>query len=175
MDLYFDLVASGWEHHDAGHEEVAVVEFERAARLLRQICASDPDDFLARLELAKLLITAAPSWQHLGREAEVIDRLREALGHVEWALSRDPHNLDARLHHGWALVELGDAWARRASLGGLQARAHWQEAAENYTKGLAALSGIPAGARFDDGIGAGPLIEHATSQLALCRSRLAPR
>jgi len=61
MDLYFDLVLSGWAHHDAGHEQLAVVEFERAASLLRQICASDPDDFLARLELAKLLITAEPS------------------------------------------------------------------------------------------------------------------
>jgi tetratricopeptide (TPR) repeat protein len=175
MDLYFDLVASGWEHHDAGHERVAVLEFERAARLLRQICASDPDDFLARLELAKLLITAAPSWQHLGREAEVMARLREALGYLEWARARDPNNLDARLHHGWALVELGDAWARRAALGGQQARDHWREAAEDYTKSIAALSGIPAGARFDDGIGPAPLIERATSQLALCRSRLANR
>ncbi len=172
MDLYFDLVASGWEHHDAGHEQAAVVEFERAARLLRQICASDPDDFFARLELAKLLITAAPSWQHFRREAEVIDRLREALGYLEWARARDPNNLDARLHHGWALVELGDAWARRARLGGLQASDRWREAAEDYTKSLAALSGIPAGSRFDDGVGAGPLIERATSQLALCRSRL---
>jgi tetratricopeptide (TPR) repeat protein len=173
MDLYFDLVASGWEHHDAGQEQVAVLEFERAARLLRQICASDPDDFLARLELAKLLITAAPSWQHLRREAEVIDRLREALGYLEWARARDPNNLDARLHHGWALLELGDAWARRARLGGLQVSDHWREALEDYTKSLAALSGIPAGARFDDGVGAGPLIERATSQLALCRSHLA--
>jgi tetratricopeptide (TPR) repeat protein/predicted Ser/Thr protein kinase len=172
MDLYFDLVLSGWLHHDAGHEQVAVSEFERAARLLRQICASDPDDFLARLELAKLLITAAPSWQQLGREAEVFDRLREALGYLEWARARDPNNLDARLHHGWALLELGDAWARRAGLGGLQASGHWREAAEDYAKSLAVLSGIPAGARFDDGVGAGPLIERATSQLALCRSRL---
>jgi tetratricopeptide (TPR) repeat protein len=173
MALYFDLVLSGWLHHDAGHERVAVLEFERAARLLRQICASDPDDFLARLELAKLLITAAPTWQRLGRDAEVFDRLREALGYLEWARARDPSNLDARLHHGWALMELGDAWARRARLGGLQASARWREAAENYTKSLAALSGIPAGARFDDGVGAGPLVERATSQLALCRSRLA--
>ena len=172
MDLYFDLVASGWAHHDAGHEQLAVLEFERAARLLRQICASDPDDFLARLELAKLLITAAPSWQHLGRDAEAIDRLREALGCLEWARARDPNNLDARLHYGWALVELGDASARRARLGGLQASDRWREAAGNYTKSLAALSGIPAGSRFDDGVGAGPLIERATSQLALCRSRL---
>jgi non-specific serine/threonine protein kinase/serine/threonine-protein kinase len=173
MALYFDLVLSGWEHHDAGHERVAVLEFERAARLLRQICASDPDDFLARLELAKLLITAAPSWQRLGREAEVIDRLREALSYLEWARARDPNNLDAQLHHGWALLELGDAWARRAGLGGLQASGHWREAAENYTKSLAALSAIPASARFDDGVGAGPLVERATSQLALCRSRMA--
>jgi len=172
MDLYFDLVASGWEHHDAGHEQVAVLEFERAARLLRQICASDPDDFLARLELAKLLITAAPSWQHLGREAEVIDRLREALRYLEWARARDPNNLDARLHHGWALSELGDAWARRAGLGGLQASDHWREAAANYTKSLAALSGIPAGARFDEGIGPGMLMDRDRSQLALCRSHL---
>ena len=173
MDLYFDLVLSGWEHHDAGQEHAAVLEFERAARLLRQICASDPDDFLARLELAKLLITAAPSWQHLGREAEVIDRLREALGYLEWARARDPNNLDARLHHGWALSELGDAWARRAGLGGLQARDHWREAAEDYTKSLAVLSGIPAGARFDEGIGPGMFMDRDTSQLALCRSRLA--
>jgi len=172
MDLYFDLVASGWEHHDAGHEQVAVVEFERAARLLRQICASDPDDFLARLELAKLLITAAPSWQHFRREAEVIDRLREALGYLEWARARDPNNLDARLHHGWALSELGDAWARRAALGGLQASDRWREAAEDYTKSLAALSGIPAGSRFDDGIGPGMLMDRDTGQLALCRSHL---
>jgi tetratricopeptide (TPR) repeat protein len=172
MALYFDLVLSGWLHHDAGHEQVAVLEFERAARLLRQICASDPDDFLARLELAKLLITAAPSWQHLGREAEVIDRLREALRYLEWARAHDPNNLDARLHHGWALLELGDAWARRAGLGGLQASAHWREAAEDYTKSLAALSGIPAGARFDDGIGPGMLMDRDTSQLALCRSHL---
>ena len=55
----------------------------------------------------------------------------------------------------------------------LQASDHWREAAEDYTKSLAVLSGIPAGARFDDGVGAGPLIERATSQLALCRSRLA--
>jgi tetratricopeptide (TPR) repeat protein len=172
MDLYFDLVASGWAHHDAGHEQLAVLQFERAARLLRQICASDPDDFLARLELAKLLITAAPSWQHLGREAEVIDRLREALRYLEWARARDPNNLDARLHYGWALSELGDAWARRAGLGGLQAREHWQEAAADYTKSLAALGGIPAGARFDDGIGPGMLMDRDTSQLALCRSHL---
>jgi tetratricopeptide (TPR) repeat protein len=173
MDLYFDLVLTGWMHHDAGHERAAVLEFERAARLLRQICASDPDDFLARLELAKLLVTAAPSWQQLGREAEAIDRLREALGYLEWATARDPNNQDARLHLGWALVDLGDAWARRARLGGLQASDRWREAAEHFTKSLAALKGIPAGARFDDGVGAGPLIERATSQLALCRSRLA--
>ena len=172
MDLYFDLVASGWAHHDAGHEQAAVLEFERAARLLRQICASDPDDFLARLELAKLLITAAPSWQHLGREAEVIDRLREALGYLEWAQARDSHNLDARLHYGWALSELGDAWVRRAMHEGLQAGDRWREAAEDYSKSLAALSGIPAGARFDDGAGPGMLMDRDTSQLALCRSHL---
>lgn len=172
MDLYWDLVLSGWLHHHAGFNRVAVSEFARAARLLRQVCASDPEDYLARLELAKLLITAAPAWQELGREAEGIDSLREALGCLEWARARDPNNLDAQLHYGWALVGLGDASARRARLGGLQAREHWQEAAGNYTKSLAALSGIPAGSRFDDGVGAGPLIERATSQLALCRSRL---
>ena len=172
LDLYFDLVLSGWIHHDAGREQAAVLDFERAARLLRQICASDPDDFLARLELAKLLITAAPSWQHLGREAEAIERLREALGYLEWARERDSNNQDAQLHYGWALVELGDASARRAGLGGPQADDRWREAAEDYTKSLAALRGIPAGARFDDGVGPGPLVERATSQLALCRSRL---
>jgi non-specific serine/threonine protein kinase/serine/threonine-protein kinase len=170
MDLYFDLVASGWEHHDGGQEQFAVLEFERAARLLRQICASDPDDFLARLELAKLLITAAPSWQHLGREAEAIDRLREALRYLEWARARDPNNQDARLHYGWALLELGDAWARPARLGGLQSSDRWQEAAEDYSKSLAVLSGIPSGSRFDDGVSAGPLIYRATRQLAVCQS-----
>jgi tetratricopeptide (TPR) repeat protein len=164
MDLYFDLVLSGWLHQHASHDRAAAPEFERAARLLRQICASDPDDFLARLELAKLLIVAVPSWQRLGREAEVIDRLREALGCLEWARARDPNNLDAQLHHGWALLELADADVRQAN---------WRLAAENYTKSLAVLSAIPPGARFDDGVGAGPLIGRATSQLALCRSRLA--
>ena len=172
MDLYWDLVLSGWMHHHAGYNQVAVSEFEWAARLLRQVCASDPDDFLARLELAKLLITAAPAWQELGREAEATGRLQEALRYLEWARARDPNNQDARLHYGWALLELGDAGVRRATLGGPQASDRWREAAENYTKSVAALSGIPAGARFDDGIGAGLFSDRAKSQLALCRSRL---
>jgi hypothetical protein len=68
---------------------------------------------------------------------------------------------------------LGDAGVRRATLGGPQASDRWREAAENYTKSVAALSGIPAGARFDDGIGAGLFSDRAKSQLALCRTHLA--
>ena len=172
MDLYWDLVASGWLHHHIGDNQVSVSEFEWAAGLLREICASDPDDFLARLELAKLLITAAPAWQELGHEAEVADRLTEAKRNLEWARARDPNNQDAQLHYGWVLVSLGDAWARRAALGGRQARDLWRSAVENYVQGLAALRSIPAGARFDDGVGANFVIDHATGQLALCRSHL---
>jgi tetratricopeptide (TPR) repeat protein len=161
MDLYWDLVPSGWVHHDAGYNQIAVSEFEWAARLLRQVCASDPDDYLARLELAKLLITAVPTWQALGREEDVSKRLAEALQCLEWARARDPKNLDAELHYGWALMELGDAWARRG---------RWQMAAENYAKSVAAFGAIPVGARFDEGIGPDALVARARSQLALCRS-----
>ena len=172
MDLYWDLVPSGWVHQDAGNSLTAASEFEWAASLLRQVCASDPEDFLARLELAKLLITAVPAWQALGRETEVTDRLQEALRCLEWARARDPNNQDAQWHFGWALVDLGDAWARRAGRGGPDARDRWRVAAENYARGLAAMQGIPAGARFDEGIGPDLVIGRAARQLALCRSHI---
>jgi len=47
----------------------------------------------------------------------------------------------------------------------LQASDRWREASEDYSKSLADLSGIPSGSRFDDGVGARPLIERAPGQL----------
>ncbi len=172
MDLYWDLVLSGWTNYHTGHAATAVNQYERAARLLRQVCASDPDDFLARLELAKLLITAVPAYQQLGREPAVVDSLREALQYLDWARARDPHNEDAHLHQGWALLSLADARFRRAQRAGSQAGELWQLAADTYAQSLTVLGGISTSAQFDDGLSVGPMAQRATAQLALCRSQL---
>jgi tetratricopeptide (TPR) repeat protein len=172
MDLYLDLVLSGWVSYRSGQVQSAVANYERAAHLLRGICASDPDDLRARLELAKLLITAAPAYQKLKREADTIARLREALGYLEWAMTRDPHNDDARVHHGWALLYLADVWAEKAARRGPAARHYWRLAAETYERSLDSLSGLPPDARFDDGVLPGPMIERARHQLPLALNHL---
>jgi len=53
------------------------------------------------------LIDEDGAWQRFSE-----DRFQH---HLALARRLDPNNLDARLHYGWALVELGDASARRAS------------------------------------------------------------
>ena len=145
------------------HNDVAAAaDFDRALELLRSIVSADPNNQLARVEVAKLEMVSAPTLDASGKPRRAIAALRDAIGIFSAALERDASNADARMHLAEAWSSLGDLYGRIRPVNcGLLSDA--------YRRAIAATaplkSDYPAGAMFD----MGELRTHVNAQLNNCK------
>ncbi len=164
LDLSWDLTEIGWLEHELKQEREAVVCFERALALQQELAAADPDNFLARIEVAKLKLTAAPAYERAGRPEKAIENLRSAAAAFESALSRDTVNSDLRFHHGWAWSNLGDVYVRRSD---------WRSAAPCYERAAQTLRTLEVDDKLDDGLNPKALLAHVARRAAKSRLLIA--
>lgn len=134
MELSFVLVEMGWIHHMLNDGRSAVEDYQRTFAIQEALAREDPSDFRARIELAKLRITAAPAYLDAGEAGRAVGLLHEARTRLLAALEETPDNQDLRLHAGWAALNLGDVQRR---LG------HRTDALEAYRWAAADFAALP--------------------------------
>ena len=146
FEVSWNYSETGWLEHERHEEAAAVADFDRALDLLRSIVSADARNQLARVEVAKLEMTAAPAVELSGDRKRAVAALRDAIGILSAALERDASDDDARMHLAEAWGELGDLYGRVRPVNcGLRADA--------YRRAIAATGPLkadyPAGATFD--------------------------
>jgi non-specific serine/threonine protein kinase/serine/threonine-protein kinase len=146
FDVSWNYSETGWLEHERHEEVAAVADFDRALDLLRSIVSADARNQLARVEVAKLEMAAAPALELSGDRQRAVAALRDAIGIFSAALERDASNDDARMHLAETWGELGDLYGRIRPVNcGLLSDA--------YRHAIAATaplkSDYPAGAEFD--------------------------
>lgn len=112
MMLSFVSVDLGWVLHMQGDERGAIAAYEDAMAEQAEQARQDPNDYRARSELAKLMLTAAPAYEAVGRTGRSLELLHDAVGRLERELRTQPANEDLMLHIGWAQLLRGDALLR---------------------------------------------------------------
>ena len=161
FDVSWNYSETGWLEHERHEDAAAVADFDRALDLLRSIVSADARNQLARVEVAKLEMAAAPALELSGDRQRAVAALRDATGILSAALERDASNDDARMHLAETWSELGDLYGRIRPVNcGLRSDA--------YRRAIAATvplkSDYPAGAMFD----MGSLRTHVDAQLNDC-------
>jgi non-specific serine/threonine protein kinase/serine/threonine-protein kinase len=148
FDVSWNYSETGWLEHERHEEAAAVADFDRALDLLRSIVSADARNQLARVEVAKLEMAAAPALELSGNRRRAVAALRDAIGIFSAALERDASNDDARMHLAETWGELGDLYGRTRPVNcGLLSDA--------YGRAISATAPLkadyPAGAMFDMG------------------------
>jgi tetratricopeptide (TPR) repeat protein len=159
MEISWDYTETGWIEHVRHREHEAEQCFVQALGLQEELFAADPQNLLARLEIGKLKLTAAPATEDAGDRALAIRYLQDATGIFQAALQRDPSNDDARFHLGWAWANLGDVYLRGDGQARAQARPYFERAAD-------VLRGLKMEGRPDGGLDPKALIAHVSDVLA---------
>ncbi|MGJ5814322.1 protein kinase domain-containing protein [Paludibaculum fermentans] len=162
MELSFVLVEMGWIHHMLKDDRSAVEDYQRTFAIQEELAAEDPSDFRARIELAKLMITAAPAYLDAGNARRAIELLTESRRRLQAELRQAPENHDLRLHAGWAALNLGDAHARRGA---------WAEALQAYTWAEADLRALPVNGRLVGDFDPARMRREVLAGIARCRAR----
>jgi tetratricopeptide (TPR) repeat protein len=165
MELSWDYVEIGWIEHERHLDREAEEDCALALGLQQELAAADPQNSLARLEIGKLKVTAAPSCESAGHRRRAIEYLQDATNLFQEAVTLDPSNDDARFHLGWAWSNLGDVYIRAA--GG--ANAGWRKASDCFARAAEALAHLRMDGRPDGGLNPKPLIAHVSQRLAECR------
>ncbi|MBN9656937.1 MAG: protein kinase [Acidobacteria bacterium] len=163
MELSFVLVEMGWIHHLLKDDRSAVADYQRTFTLQEELAAEDPSDFRARIELAKLMITAAPAYLEAGNGQRAIELLTESRRRLLAELKQAPDNHDLRLHAGWAALNLGDVQARQG---------HWTAALQAYTLAEADLRTLPVTNRLPGDFDPARMRREAAAGMARCRARI---
>lgn len=162
MELSFVLVEMGWIRHMLKDDRSAVEDYQRTFAIQEELAAEDPSDFRARIELAKLMITAAPAYLDAGNARRAIELLTESRRRLLAELQQAPDNHDLRLHAGWAALNLGDAESRRGA---------WAQALQAYTWAEADLRAVPVRDRLVGDFDPVRMRREALAGIARCRSR----
>jgi non-specific serine/threonine protein kinase/serine/threonine-protein kinase len=161
FDVSWNYSETAWLEHERHEEVAAVADFDRALDLLRSIVSADARNQLARVEVAKLEMAAAPALELSGDRQRAVAALRDASGILSASLERDASNDDARMHLAEAWGELGDLYGRIRPVNcGLLSDA--------YRRAIAATAPLktdyPAGAMFD----MAELRTHVNAQMGGC-------
>ena len=162
FDVSWNYSETGWLEHERHEEVAAVADFGRALDLLRSIVSADARNQLARVEVAKLEMAAAPALELSGDRQRAVAALRDAIGILSAALERDASNDDARMH-------LAEAWGELGDLDGRIRPVNCGILSDAYRRAIAATAPLkadyPAGAMFD----MGELRIHVDAQLNNCK------
>jgi tetratricopeptide (TPR) repeat protein len=164
LELSWNYTEIGCLEHERHEEAAAAADFHQALALQRAIAAADPNNQLARLEVAKLEMVSASTLELAGSQQGAIAALRDAIGVFSAAIARDASNDDARVHLAQTWSDLGDLHARILP-------GNCTLSDDAYRHAAAALAAVqadyPAGAILD----MGKLRVHIDWQLKRCESR----
>ena len=145
LETSWDYAEIGWIQHERHRDRDAEESFSLALALQESLAAADPGNSLARLEIGKLKVTAAPACEAAGHPRRAAQYLVDATRVFAEAVALDPSNDDARFHLGWAWSNLGDTYLRAA--GG--AVSGWSKASECFARAAEALGHLKRGAMPD--------------------------
>src|ERR1017187_7462967 len=161
LEVSWNYTETGYLERERHNDVAAAADFDRALDLLRSIVSADPNNQLARVEVAKVEMVSAPTLDASGKPQRAIAALRDAIGIFSAALERDASNADARMHLAEAWSNLGDLYGR-IQPGNCALRA---DAYRHASAVIAAVkSDHPAGANFN----MGQLRIHVAGQLDNC-------
>jgi non-specific serine/threonine protein kinase/serine/threonine-protein kinase len=168
LDVSWNYTETACLERERHNDVAAAADFDRALELLRSIVSADPNNQLARVEVAKLEMVSAPTLDASGKPQRAIAALRDAIGIFSAALERDASNADARMH-------LAEAWSNLGDLYGRIQRGNCALRADAYRHASAAIAAVksdhPAGAIFN----MGELRIHVAAQLNNCTGAPANR
>jgi len=143
MRVSFELIDLAWVDHRLGQYNDAIAHAARALELQRQVAGADPENFAARVESAKTLVTTGLIYRDAGSLGQAIRCLREAAEGFASALPHDTANQSTLYHLIWSLAELGNTSIRRARMPGrskAQAQADWETARIAFNRAATNLS-----------------------------------
>jgi tetratricopeptide (TPR) repeat protein len=161
LELSWNYTETGYLERERHNDVAAAADFDRALELLRSIVSADPNNQLARVEVAKVEMVSAPTLDASGNRQRAVAALRDAIGIFSAALERDTSNADARMHLAEAWSNLGDLYGR-SQPGNCALRA---DAYRHASGAIAAVkSDYPEGAAFN----MGELRTHVNAQMGGC-------
>jgi non-specific serine/threonine protein kinase/serine/threonine-protein kinase len=167
MELSWDYAEIGWILHERHDDREAEQNFAQALDLQQQMSDADPQNLLARLEIGKLKMTAAPASEAAGDRKLAIQYMRDAIAIFQEALQRDATNDDARFHLAQTWSNLGDTYWRRAAPGDPR----WKQATTCFDHSMRQLEMLKMDGRPKGGLDPRPLRRHVVACLAECRAR----
>jgi serine/threonine protein kinase/tetratricopeptide (TPR) repeat protein len=165
LELSWDYTEIGWLLHERHRNREADASFSAALVIQHEMADADPQNSLARLEIGKLKVTAAPTCEDAGDRPRAIRYLQDATRLFEEAVTLDPSNDDARYHLGWAWSDLGDLYIRAAG----NATSGWKKASPCFARAAEALGHLKLDGRLEGDLNAKPLITHVSQRLVECR------
>ena len=161
LEVSWNYTETGYLERERHNDVAAAADFDRALDLLRSIVSADPNNQLARVEVAKVEMVSAPTLDASGKPQRAIAALRDAIGIFSAALERDASNADARMH-------LAEAWSNLGDLYGRIQPGNCALRTDAYRRASAAIAAVksdyPAGAIFN----MGELRIHVAAQLNNC-------
>jgi non-specific serine/threonine protein kinase/serine/threonine-protein kinase len=160
LEVSWDYTETGYLERERHNDAAAAADFDRALELLRSIVSADPNNQLARVEVAKTEMVSAPTLE-AGNRQRAVAALRDAIAILSAALERDSSNADARMHLAEAWSNLGDLYGRIQPVNcALRADAY-----RHASGAIAAVkSDYPEGAAFN----MGELRTHVNAQMVGC-------
>ena len=161
LEISWNYTQTGYLERERHNDVAAAADFDRALELLRSIVSVDPNNQLARVEVAKVEMVSAPTLYACGKPQRAVAALRDAIGIFSAALVRDTSNDDARMHLAEAWSNLGDLYGR-IQPGNCALRT---DAYRHASAAIAAVkSDYPEGANFN----MGELRIHVNAQMNDC-------
>jgi tetratricopeptide (TPR) repeat protein len=135
MDLSFDLSDLGLALCSAGRYSEAVVEYESALELRRELAAEDSADYRAQSAVGRSLDRLAGAYELAGVIGRAIETSREATSRLAAVQMRYPANQGMTKETALAFEHLGKFYRARAS-SGKPARNHadWHDATAAFER-----------------------------------------
>jgi non-specific serine/threonine protein kinase/serine/threonine-protein kinase len=174
MDLSFDLSDLGLALSGAQHFNEAVVSYQGALALRREVLAADPSDHRAQTGVGRLLDRLSDAESSAGHIDSAIETGREATKTLAAVQLHDPSNQTMVKEAALAFAHLGRQYRTRASsLPKARAATDWRAALAAFEQAARLLEGLDDTARLTPR-------EHETIQtvpgsLATCRQMLTSR
>ncbi|HET9250885.1 MAG TPA: protein kinase [Candidatus Eisenbacteria bacterium] len=132
---------------DAGEFDSALVLYEKGVKLSEDLAASNPDDVLQQVDLAKGRYETGMILLRAGRHREAEERFRDAYRRFSDLAERDASNTELRAQMARASRKAGEACAAMAARSGAsEVTVAWRsKAADWYSKSLDLYRSLAAG------------------------------
>jgi tetratricopeptide (TPR) repeat protein len=175
MEVSYGLIDLAWIEHLLGQYQDSFAHAAQTLALQQRVADADAENFAARLEVAKSLVTTGLIYRDAGRLGQAIRCLREAASRFEAAMPHDTANQSTLLHLTLSLTEIGHTLIQRAQTAGrskAQIRADWEAAAAVYDRAAIHLSRLSLGGKLMGILDPQALRNAVAKGTALCRLEL---